>query len=118
MTPRRRKRRPPAPGGSESFAAEDLGEPAYKLPVPPARSVIRAVPADLVELTDLGEPLTPEQARAAREARGTPDPDRPRPATARRIAKLNRRVRRLEQLVQRLMAGIPCSEPRYPKDEF
>lgn len=93
MTPRRRKRSPPAPGGSESFAMEDLGEPVYKLPVPPARSVVQAIPADRVELADLGEPRTPEQAKAYREQRGIPAPDRPLIPTADELAKLPRPAR-------------------------
>lgn len=93
MTTRRRKRSPPAQGGSESFATEDLGEPVYKLPVPPARSVVPAVPVDRVELADLGEPRTPEQAKAYRAERGIPTPDRLLVPTADELAKLPRAAR-------------------------
>jgi hypothetical protein len=92
VTPRRGKRYPPAPGG-ESFEAEDLGEPVYKVPVPPAKSVIRAVPAERGELFDAGEPPTPEQARAYREQHGIPQPNRPLVPTAAEVAKLPRSAR-------------------------
>lgn len=76
MKSRRRNQSPPPRGTTESFEMVDAGEPRYFVAVPPARSVVAAVPGDRYESADAPEPLSPEQARAGREARGIPDPNR------------------------------------------
>jgi hypothetical protein len=88
---------------------EDLGEPVYRLPVPPAKSVIKAVPADRVEHADLGEPLTPEQAKAYREQHGISEPNRPLVPTAAELAKLPRTAR--AALAQRCAARVAPLTP-------
>jgi hypothetical protein len=74
--------------GTESFEMFDAGEPHYHTHVPPARSVVTAVPVDDIALVDAGPPLTPEQAKAMRDAHGIPDPARPLVPDADELAKL------------------------------
>jgi hypothetical protein len=61
--------------------------------VPPAKGVVRLIPADNAVLVDVGQPLTPEQARAWRAARGIPELNRPLVPTAEEVARLPRLAR-------------------------
>ncbi|HUR54292.1 MAG TPA: hypothetical protein VMZ71_09180 [Gemmataceae bacterium] len=63
MKPRRRKDFPPPRGTTESFEMVDAGEPTYFVQVPPAKSVVAAVPGDRVEVADADEPVALDPAR-------------------------------------------------------
>lgn len=64
MKSRRRKEPPPPRGGTtESFEMVDAGEPTYFVPIPPAKSVIPAVPGDRVEVVEADEPIALDPAR-------------------------------------------------------
>jgi hypothetical protein len=57
MSGRRKPRSAPPGGPNESFELVDLGEPKYRMELPPGGSVVTPVPVeDPIELVDLGEP--------------------------------------------------------------
>jgi len=60
MKSRRRNDSPPPRGSTESFEMVDAGEPVYFVHVPPAKSVVAAVPGDRLEVADAAEPTTPD----------------------------------------------------------
>src|SRR5581483_10426421 len=94
MSRRRKKSVPPALGARyEVLPPADAGEPVYKGPVPPAKTIVHAVAVGNFELVDAGQPLSPEEARAWRAARGLPEANRSLVPTAEEVARLPRLAR-------------------------
>ena len=112
---------PPPPSAESENIDGVAGPPVYHQPMPV--NVTRVVPiaADEWIIGVAGPPMNPEQAAAWRESRRKKaglNPDRPPVTAAEQLLKLRRRVRRLERLVQKLIAGGTNPEPRSTRDEF
>lgn len=81
-----KKKRPPARSDgpyTESFGLVELGEPVYKMEMPPARSVVQVVPTkgtpirSSPELVDLGEPVYKMRRPSAEPPLQTPEAPQP-----------------------------------------
>lgn len=104
MRPKRRPGEVTPPPNAESVNIDGVaGPPAYHIPMPPPTRVVPVAGGEWV-IGVASPPMNPEQFAAWRETR--------------RITELQRRVRRLERLVKRLMGDLVSFEPRSTRDEF
>lgn len=108
MIPKRRRRNvPPASGGTVENVDGVAGPPVYHGPMPPNVTRVVPVPGGEWIIGEAGPPMNPEQAAAWREARW-------KAAVVKQTLKLKRRVRRLEELVRKLLAANPPQDPPAP----
>jgi len=92
MTPKRKRTKPPPPGG-ENFEIVEVDFTPHLTEEQKTWPVVKLVPTDRLEIVDVGPPMTPEQAKAYREQHGIPQPNRPLVPTAAEVAALPRSAR-------------------------
>jgi hypothetical protein len=110
---------PSRPGPDEPFDPTiDAGPPIYHAPIPPAKSRGRLIPADEVQIIDVGPPMSPEEYRAYCEREHIPLPGRPLVPLSEEVAKLPRRAgfAFAARCARRVWPIARAALVRFPKD--